>query len=267
MVNAALCQTIGRSSIQASTDNMEAMIRQAVQGHPDLDLIVFPEYCYGFPNTIGSHPEIGDHTRRIATLAKEHHVYILAGSFPRLAEDGRAYNSICLYDRYGQLAGRYDKTHLCVGIGYDESKEVAPGQSSGLFQTDFGTIGVMVCFELRFPEIPRTLVHDGADLILCPAAFPVGTPLPPRTDHWDVMVRATALQNLTWTLACNCFGEVEGNYPFGRSMAVDPWGTVTAQASGREEIVYVQADLDYQKQIRNSVGTWSTRRPELYHLD
>lgn len=82
MVNAALCQTIGRSSIQASTDNMEAMIRQAVQGHPDLDLIVFPEYCYGFPNTIGSHPEIGDHTRRIAALAKEHHVYILAGSFP-----------------------------------------------------------------------------------------------------------------------------------------------------------------------------------------
>ena len=247
MVNAALCQTIGRSSIQASTDNMEAMIRQAVQGRPDLDLIVFPEYCYGFPNTIGSHPEVGDHTRRIAALAKEHHVYILAGSFPRLAEDGRAYNSICLYDRDGQLAGRYDKTHLCVGIGYDESKEVAPGQSSGLFQTDFGTIGVMVCFELRFPEIPRTLVHDGADLILCPAAFPVGTPLPPRTDHWDVMVR--------------------GNYPFGRSMAVDPWGTVTAQASGREEIVYVQADLDYQKQIRDSVGTWSTRRPELYHLD
>ena len=69
MVNAALCQTIGRSSIQASTDNMEAMNRQAVQGHPDLDLIVFPEYCYGFPNTIGSHPEIGDHTRRIAALA------------------------------------------------------------------------------------------------------------------------------------------------------------------------------------------------------
>ena len=122
-------------------------------------------------------------------------------------------------------------------------------------------------FQHFFPEIPRTLVHDGADLILCPAAFPVGTPLPPRTDHWDVMVRATALQNLTWTLACNCFGEVEGNYPFGRSMAVDPWGTVTAQASGREEIVYVQADLDYQKQIRDSVGTWSTRRPELYHLD
>ena len=56
MVNAALCQTIGRSSIQASTDNMEAMIRQAVQGRPDLDLIVFPEYCYGFPNTIGRHP-------------------------------------------------------------------------------------------------------------------------------------------------------------------------------------------------------------------
>ena len=77
MVNAALCQTIGRSSIQASTDNMEAMIRQAVQGRPDLDLIVFPEYCYGFPNTIGRHPEIGDHTRRIAALAKEHGLLLI----------------------------------------------------------------------------------------------------------------------------------------------------------------------------------------------
>lgn len=267
MIHAALCQTIGRSSLAASTENMEAMIRQAVQEHPDLDIIVFPEYCYGFPNTVGSHPETGEHTQRIAALAREHRVYILAGSFSRSSSDGRAYNSVCLYDREGDLAGRYDKTHLCVGIGYDESKEVAPGETSGLFRTDFGTIGVMVCFELRFPEIPRTLVHDGADLIICPAAFPMGPVLAPRTDHWDVMLRATAIQNLTWTLGCNSYGETEGNFPFGRSMAVDPWGTVTAQASGREGILYAQIDLELQKQIRENVNTWQNRRPELYHLD
>ena len=268
MIKVALCQTMGRMTLQDSVENMEAMIRKAATGCPGLDVIVFPEYCYGCASTVGSAPARGFHTERIAALAKEFHVNILAGSFARQADDGRSYNTVYFYDRGGEIIGQYDKTHLCVAIGYDESKDVAPGNKAALFDTDFGRVGLMVCYELRFPEVPRTLAYDGADIIFCPAEFPLGTMLPPRTDHWDILVRAAALQNLTWVVACNTFGKTpENEYPFGRSMVVDPWGTVVAQCGGHEDIVYAEINLEYQQEVRKSVATWQNRRPELYHLN
>lgn len=268
MVKVALCQTLGRSTTLDSVANMEDMIHRAVAGCSDLDVIVFPEYCYGVPSEVGAVPDWGVHTRRIADLAKQYNVNILAGSFARKAKDGKAYNTVYFYNRSGEIIGQYDKSHLCVAIGYDESKDVRAGDNLKVFETDFGCVGLMVCYELRFPEVPRTLVHDGADIIFCPAEFPLGNMLPPRTDHWDILVRSAALQNVTWMVACNAFGKnVENDYPFGRSMVVDPWGTVVAQCGGYEGITYASIDLEYQKKIRESVAVWSNRRPELYHLD
>ena len=268
MVKVALCQTVGRASLMESVANMEDMIHRAAAGCPDLDVIVFPEYCYGVASVVGAAPDQGEHTQRIAKLAQKYHVNILAGSFARKAANGKTYNTVYFYNRGGEIIGQYDKSHLCVAIGYDESKDVEAGEHLEVIDTDFGRVGLMVCYELRFPEVPRTLVHDGADIIFCPAEFPLGNMLPPRTDHWDILVRAVALQNVTWMVACNVFGKTtENEYPFGKSMVVDPWGTVVSQCSGYEDIAYATLDMDYQRKVRESVAAWSNRRPELYHLN
>lgn len=267
MVKVAICQMVGGPSVEDNTAKMAEMVERAVAGRQDLDLIIFPEYCYGCPPTVAPVPKDGPHTQTIAALAKKYNVNILGGSFARKADNGKAYNTALFYNRQGEVIGEYNKTHLMVALGYDESLDVEPGNELCVFDTDFGRVGMMVCYDLRFPEVARSMVLQGAEIILCPAEFPAGKVLPPRTDHWDVLVRATALQNLTWTVACNNFGTTPaGENPFGRSMCVDPWGTVVAQCGGHEDVVYAEIDLEYQKSVRAGVASWENRRPELYTL-
>ena len=112
-----------------------------------------------------------------------------------------------------------------------------------------------------------TAVFDGAEILFISAAFPGGAPLPPRTDHWDTLINAMALQNLTWVSACNQFGDLgPGAWLFGRSRVVDPWGTPIAVAGNHEDVFYATVDLDYQDQIRASVGGLSCRRPDIYKI-
>lgn len=267
MIKVAICQMVGIGDARKNTEKMEEMINKACETEKKLDLIVFPEYCYGVKPEIDPLPSEGFHTEIISKCAKEHNVNILGGSFPRLAENGKSYNTSYFYNREGKIIGKYDKTHLFVALGYDESETVEPGNELCIIDTDFGKVGLMVCYELRFPEVARTMVLEGADIILCPAEFPGGNPLPPRTDHWDVLVRSTALSNITYTVAVNNFGKTPGGeIPFGRSMIVDPWGTVVTQCKAEEDIAYGYIDLDYQKKVRDSIATWGNRRPELYNL-
>ncbi|MDA8229611.1 MAG: hypothetical protein M0T74_18310 [Desulfitobacterium hafniense] len=149
-------------------------------------------------------------------------------------------------------------------MSYKESKYIQPGNSIAVFDTDFGRIGMMVCYDLRFPELARTMALQGADIIFVPAAFPAGSPLPPRTDHWDILTQSTALYNTVYLIAANQFGNVGRENPFGRSCIIDPWGTRIVQASGREEIIYGTLDLDYQRSVRESLAVWQNRRPEIY---
>ena len=153
-----------------------------------------------------------------------------------------------------------------VALGADESLRVEPGDHIEVFDTDIGRVGLMVCYDLRFPEQARSMVLDGADILLVPSEFPSGDVLPPRTDHWDCLVQSTALLNLTYTIAVNQYGHVFDSRPFGRSMVVDPWGTVIAQCSNKEDIAYAELDMEYQKKVRDSVATWANRRPDLYKL-
>lgn len=270
MVKVALCQTDTKGTAKENVEMIGRMVERAVREGGNVDVIVLPEDCYfdvDAPRE-GEVPETldGYFVTRMRALAKKHHVNLLAGSFMLVAENGKHYNTSLFINRDGDIIGRYDKIHLMKAMNYDESKFVEGGVSQTVIDTDFGRVGMMVCYDLRFPELARGMVQDGADIIFVPAFFPAGSPLPPRTDHWDTLVNSTALLNLTYVVAVNQYGQMATEYPFGRSCVVDPWGTVIAQCPNCVDIVYATLDMDYQKQVRERLATWENRKPECYTL-
>ena len=271
-VKVALCQRGVTGSKEQNVAETVSMIEEAAEHCPGLDLIIFPEYNYYEALSLeearaNSETMDGRYITEMKKQARRFGVNLIPGSFAETCGE-KVKNTCALIDRSGEVAGSYSKVHLMDAIGIRESDAAVPGAKLGVFDTDFGRIGLMVCFDLRFPEQPRSMVLQGADIIFCAASFPTGSPLPPRTDHWDLLVQSTALLNLTWTCAVNQFGSICGGTenPFGRSMVVDPWGIVTASALGRRDIVYATLDMQHQKEIRGRVATWNCRRPDIYTL-
>ena len=271
MVEVALCQRSSAGTKEHNLREITKMIEEATAYNPKLDVIIFPEYNYYAPTNLKESKEVaesipGPFTDAISALAKKHSVNIVSGTFIEDASNGKVSNACVYVNRKGEIIGKYRKVHLMDALGYKESDHFHAGNELCLVDTDFGKVGMMVCYDLRFPELARSLVKEGANIIFCPAEFPAGNPLPPRTDHWDILCRSTALLNLTYLVACNQFGAIHSDNPFGRSMIVDPWGQVVAHASNRTVITYGQIDLEYQESVRNGVATWKNRRPEVYKL-
>lgn len=271
MVRVALCQMGANASAHENLKKIETMVEQAMRTEPDLDLICFPEYCYFVPTQLSSQQPAeqipGKFSEKMSSLAAKYHVNIVAGSFAEKSENGKIFNTSLFFDRTGKLIGKYSKCHLMVAMGADESQHVEYGDHIEVFDTDFGRVGLMVCYDMRFPEQARSMVLQGADILLVPSDFPAGNPLPPRTDHWDTLVQATALLNLTYTIAINQYGAVFNSIPFGRSCVVDPWGDIVVRASNTEQICYGELDLEFQRQVREKIAALNNRRPELYQFD
>ena len=270
MINVAVIQMCASGTKTENLEMIREMVAKATTGRDGLDLVCLPEYCYGVPNESSALEMAenipGTYTDAISELARSHRTNISAGSFVEKAERDKVYNTALFFDREGKIIGQYRKTHLMDAMSYKESMSVSPGDSVAVFDSDFCRIGLMVCYDLRFPELARTMALMRADIILVPSAFPSGVPLPPRTDHWDLLTQSTALLNLIYVVATNQFGHDQGQNYFGRSSIIDPWGTAIVQASGRQEIIYAAIDLDYQKKVRASLATWENRRPDLYSL-
>ena len=273
MVKIAACQCGSTGTREENLQKMVTLFHRAVEGQNGLDMVVFPEYAYYSPlnreesQTVAidlgrPHPFLDT----MRALAKEHRVNLIPGSFVTRAENGLVKNTSVVINREGEIIGRYDKVHLMVAAAYDESSYVSCGDRFCLVDTDFGRIGLMVCYDLRFPEQARTMCLQGAQIVFVPAMFPCGQPLPPRVDDWDILVRSTALTNMTYVVACNQFGLVHKDAPFGRTCVVDPKGLIVSAAGGREDVVYGFLDLAYQKTEQENFGVWRNRRPELYKL-
>ena len=271
MVKVALCQT---DTVGTPKENVELIARMVKEAATvgKADVAVFPEDCYydvdsPDPAKVASPEGLdGFFVTQMCRLAKQYHINIVAGSFHRLAENGKYYNTELFINREGEIIGSYDKIHLMKAMNYDESEQVEYGDHLSVFDTDIGRVGMMVCYDLRFPELARSMVLDGADIIFVPAFWPAGNPLPPRVDHWDTLVNATALYNLTYVVAVNQFGKMSSEIPFGRSCVVDAWGTVIAESPNKVCITYAELDMEYQDSVRKKLATWENRRPECYKL-
>lgn len=200
---------------------------------------------------------------RMASLAKELSITLLAGSILESgAPDGRLYNTSALFGPNGSRLGTYRKIHLFdvdVGDGatYHESAAVAPGTDVVAVDTPVGRVGLSVCYDLRFPELYRRLSSEGAMLLTVPAAFTVMT----GKDHWEVLLRARAIENQSYVLAPAQFGRhSERRVTFGQAMLVDPWGLVTARASEREGIAIGTVDPDLLADVRRKLPSLGHRR-------
>ena len=193
---------------------------------------------------------------RMAALAREHHV-ALGGS--HLEQDGeRRYNTLALYGPEGQRWGVYRKIHRFLSMGEDA---LAAGTEVRIARTPWGKAGLAVCYDLRFPEMFRLQAVAGARLLLVVAEWPLS-----RIAHWDVLLRARAVENQAFVAAVNCVG-VSGKTVFGgHSAVISPQGEVLAQADDNEALVIVSVDLAQADAYRRAFPVLQHRQPQAYRL-
>jgi deaminated glutathione amidase len=205
----------------------------------------------------------GTVSERFAAVARETGVWLLAGSIHEAIEgDDRTYNTSVLFDRQGNEQARYRKIHL-----YDvqipgqvdalESATVAPGTDIVTAEIEGHTSGLAICYDVRFPELFRSLMERGAELVFLPSAFTLFT----GKDHWEVLIRARAIENQCFMLASGQQGRDKlGRTTYGRSMIVDPWGTVLAVAPDGEGFAMATLDFDRLAKIRRELPSLANRR-------
>ena len=197
--------------------------------------------------------------------AAELAIELVAGSFNELTEDGAVHNTSLHISPRGEIRARYRKIHMfdvtVEGVEYRESDNEAPGEEIVVSATDDGVgLGLSICYDLRFPELYRILALRGARVLLVPAAFTLAT----TRDHWEPLLRARAIENQAFVLAANQIGEFVPGRVGGRSMIVDPWGVVVAQAPDTTGVVVADLDLARLEQIRASLPSLANRRPAAY---
>jgi predicted amidohydrolase len=198
--------------------------------------------------------------------AADHGVHLLAGSISERGGEGeRASNTSVLIDPDGEDVAVYRKIHMfdvdAGGVSYRESEHERPGEEPVVASLGELTLGMTVCYDLRFPELFRILALRGARVIAVPSAFTLAT----GRDHWEVLLRARAIEDQVFVVAPNQSGEAPPHYSsFGRSMIVDPWGVVLATAPDGEGFVLADLDLAAQDRVRESLPSLANRQPGAY---
>jgi deaminated glutathione amidase len=223
-------------------------------------LVVLPEvFAWRGPRDgerASAEPIPGPTTETFAALARECHIHLCMGSVLEAAPDAsRPFNTSCLIGPDGSLLARYRKLHLFDvdlpgRVAVAESATRAPGDAVVAVPTPLGTIGLSVCYDLRFPELYRRLVRAGAELLLVPSAFT----FPTGAAHWEVLCRARAIENQCYVIAADQTGRSpSGHADWGDSMIVDPWGRVLARAGDGEGIVVAEIDRAHLARIRREL--------------
>lgn len=233
-------------------------------------LVALPEYLQFRGSDDGfrasARPIPGDHTAPFVEIARARDAWILVGSLAETSGDpDRPYNTSVLIGPDGMVAAVYRKIHLFdvavdAGPVDKESARVSPGDRTVVTSVDGVPIGLSICYDVRFPELYRALALAGAQVLTVPANFTERT----GRDHWEVLLRARAIENAAYVLAPSQIGGPPGQPAFGRSSVIDPWGTVIAQAPDAVSIVRAELDLDRVAAVRRQIPVLANRRPDAY---
>jgi predicted amidohydrolase len=216
----------------------------------DADLILMPEiWATGYFSfdkyKEEAEPIDGPFVRLFSAKAKQHGVYLFAGSFVEV-KDGNYYNTSILFDRQGSLVGTYQKTHL-FRYGSKEGELLTRGEGAKVFDTEFGKVGLTTCYDLRFPELYRQQVDLGAEMFLVTSAWPHQ-----RLEHWKLFNATRALENQCFLISSNCVGTTNNVFLGGHSSIVDPWGITVATGGEQETIVKSEIDPSQVQRIREA---------------
>jgi predicted amidohydrolase len=269
LLRVAAVQLTSGADKAANLEKAGALVAQAAG--LGAELIVLPEKwnLIGAAQTLhaGAEPlDGGESVEALREWARTYGVAIVGGSIVE-RRDGREKlsNTSLLVDREGEVAAVYRKIHLfdvdVAGQRYRESDAEEPGDEAVAGSVAGWEIGLTVCYDLRFPELFRVLALEGAEVITVPANFTLMT----GRDHWHVLLRARAIENQLYVIAPGQLGEpVPGKRSYGRSLIVDPWGVVVAQAPDAETVVVAELDRARLIEIRRTLPSLASRRPEAY---
>jgi deaminated glutathione amidase len=252
--------------------NLEVAGRLVASAAADgAELVVLPEKW----NLLGTAEDLVDGAEPVESgptiaaargWAREHGIDLVAGSIAARAEDAeRLYNTSCAIDRSGEVVATYRKIHMfdvdVGGVRYRESDSEQPGGEIVTARLGDVELGLTVCYDLRFPELYRILAVRGARLITVPSAFTATT----GEAHWEVLLRARAIENQAFVIAPNQSGQAPPHYDsWGHSMIIDPWGVVLAEAADGEGVIEAEIDLERQDDVRASLPSLANRQAHAY---
>lgn len=237
------------------------------------DFVILPEmFCcpyqtQNFP--VYAEEEGGPVWQQLSEYANQYGIYLIGGSMLEKDAEGKVYNTSYIFDRQGKQIGKHRKVHLfdidvTGGQTFKESDTLTAGDHDTVFDTEFGRMGVILCFDIRFPELARMMVNDGAKAIFVPAAFNMTT----GPAHWELSFRTRALDNQIYMIGCAPMRDESAGYiSWGHSIVTDPWGRVIDMLDEKEGVLLTELDLDYEEQVREELPLLKSRRKDMYRLE
>ena len=268
-LNVALVQMQSQTRIEDNFQQAVQFLNEAVLQH-NAQLIVFPEnfLCLGIPDFAEIASSLNVYIDKLSLLANEFAVSLLLGSVPIKASDNKCFSRSILIDADGKKIGHYDKIHLFdVEVGdsqgsYKESDSFQPGIECRVLPMADSKLGLSICYDLRFPELFQILRKDGAEMIAVPSAFTYKT----GQAHWEILLRARAIETQCYVLAANQCGthsiEKTGSTreTWGHSMIIDPWGNVLCTLGEKPGVCSAELDFDYMRKVRQSMNLIKHKR-------
>jgi predicted amidohydrolase len=262
----AAIQTQSTDDVEKNLEQVMKLSRRAVEG--GAHFLALPEnYAFlgsevdkrSLAKPLDGHPFL----LPLQALAREAGVTVLAGSVPEAGSDpDRPYNTSVMIGPDGAVTSSYRKIHLFDidipdGVTYCESAAVTPGESTVLTTVGSFSVGLSVCYDLRFPELYRELVTQGADVLTVPAAFTLQT----GKDHWDALLRARAIENQAYVIAPNQWGSHgRGRASWGKTQIIDPWGTVLGLVGEEPGLCFARMSGDFLRRCRQNLPALTHRR-------
>lgn len=235
------------------------------------DIAIFSEmFCCPYDNSFFKEygeEEGGYAFTKMSEAAKKFGIYVVAGTMPELEEDN-IYNTSYVFDRKGEKIAKHRKMHLFDidiegGQYFKESDVLTPGIDVTAFDTEYCKVGLGVCYDIRFPELSRLMVLEGAEVIIFPAAFNMTT----GPAHWELNFRGRALDNQVYTIGVAPARDMNASYhSYGNSIVVSPWGNIINRMDEKEGYIVEEIDLDYVKKVRNELPLLKHLRKDLYTL-
>ncbi|MGD9712891.1 MAG: carbon-nitrogen hydrolase family protein [Thermomicrobiales bacterium] len=268
-LHVAIAQLNSRDDKNANIESALDLIDRAAE--TGARLVVLPEIWPYLGADSGNQPNAepipGPLTELLAARAIRHGMYIHSGTWHESRDgDPRLYNTATVISPSGEMIAKYSKIHMfdveIDGVAsYRESATIAPGDEIVTVDIDGVTVGLAICYDLRFPELFRILSLKGAEMILLPAAFTMAT----GRDHWEVLIRARAIENGVFMVASGQWGPgPDGKWCYGRSMVVDPWGTPLAIAPDQTTVIHAVLDRAHQEKVRRQIPSMANRMPDRY---
>lgn len=267
----AVCQMDSKNDKAANVESALSLLDEAAAA--GAEMAALPEmftFMGAKDEYRGAAEEIpGPVTEKLAAKAREHDMWVHGGSMFEVAdEDDKVHNTTVVFDPDGEQRAQYRKAHLFdVEIGDEvvtqESARVVPGEDLVTFDAGFATVGLGICYDLRFPELFSSLAGRGADVIVLPAAFTKHT----GKDHWESLLRARAIETQSYVVAPGQIGDKPDSVPsYGRSLVVDPWGNVVAKASDTVSVITADLDFEYLERVQRELPSLEHKRSEIYDI-